>query len=129
MRAASERTISERITSKSAGCILTVAIEDRYRTLMSRTRVPQPTLRGLEAAYCFFMRPLPRHCVQGFAAGYPETAKLSEVQLQLNETSLSQLRSDHETGHLEHKIANASKYSDPRSGLPGDAAQQVVVPS
>ena len=32
-----------------------------------------------------------------------------EVLLQLNETSLSQLRRDHETGHLEHKIANASK--------------------
>jgi hypothetical protein len=46
---------------------------------------------------------------QNFAAGYPETEKLSEVLLQLNETSLSQLRRDHETGHLEHKIANASK--------------------
>ena len=31
---------------------------------------------------------------QGFAAGYPETEKLSEVLLQLNETSLSQLRRD-----------------------------------
>jgi hypothetical protein len=37
------------------------------------------------------------------------TEKLSEVLLQLNETSLSQLRRDHETGHLEHKIARASK--------------------
>jgi hypothetical protein len=46
---------------------------------------------------------------QSFAAGYPETEKLSEVLLKLNETSLSQLRRDHETGHLEHKIANASK--------------------
>jgi len=46
---------------------------------------------------------------QGFAAGYPETAKLREVMLQLNETSLSQLRRDHETDHLEHKIAQASK--------------------
>ena len=46
---------------------------------------------------------------QSFAAGYPETEKLSEVMLQLNETSLSQLRRDHETGHLDHKIANASK--------------------
>jgi hypothetical protein len=46
---------------------------------------------------------------QGFAAGYPETEKLSEVLLQLNETTLSQLRRDHETGHLEHKIAKASK--------------------
>jgi len=46
---------------------------------------------------------------QGFAAGYPETAKLSEVLLQLNETSLGQLRRDHETDHLEHKIARASK--------------------
>jgi hypothetical protein len=46
---------------------------------------------------------------QGFAAGYPASEKLSEVLLQLNETSLSQLRRDHETGHLEHKIAHASK--------------------
>jgi hypothetical protein len=46
---------------------------------------------------------------QSFAAGYPETEKLSEVMLKLNETSLSQLRRDLETGHLEHKIANASK--------------------
>ena len=45
---------------------------------------------------------------QGFAAGYPETQQLSEVLLHLNETSLSQLRRDHETGHLEHKIAHAS---------------------
>jgi hypothetical protein len=35
--------------------------------------------------------------------------KLSEVLLKLNETSLSQLRRDHETGHLGHKIAGASK--------------------
>jgi hypothetical protein len=46
---------------------------------------------------------------QSFAAGYPETEKLSEVLLKLSETSLSQLRRDHETGHLEHKIATASK--------------------
>jgi len=46
---------------------------------------------------------------QSFAAGYPETEKLREVLLKLNETSLSQLRRDHETGHLEHKIAGASK--------------------
>jgi hypothetical protein len=46
---------------------------------------------------------------RGFAAGYPDTETLGEVLLQLNETSLSQLRRDHDTGHLEHKIANASK--------------------
>jgi hypothetical protein len=46
---------------------------------------------------------------QGFAAGYPQTERLSEVLHQLNETSLSQLRRDHETGHLEHKIAKASE--------------------
>ena len=44
---------------------------------------------------------------QGFAAGYPPTEKLSDVLAYLNETSLSQLRRDHETGHLEHKIAHA----------------------
>jgi len=44
-----------------------------------------------------------------FAAGYPASEKLSEILSRLNETSLSQLRRDHETGHLEHKIANASK--------------------
>ena len=46
---------------------------------------------------------------QGFAAGYPETAQLSEVMPQLNETSLSQLRRDHETHHLKHKIAHVSE--------------------
>jgi hypothetical protein len=55
------------------------------------------------------VRALRKIYVQGFAAGYPETEKLSEVLLQLNETALSQLRRDHETGHLENKIANASK--------------------
>ena len=43
---------------------------------------------------------------RGFDA---ETATLSEVLLQLNETSLSQLRRDHETEHLEHKIAHVSE--------------------
>jgi hypothetical protein len=46
---------------------------------------------------------------QSFAAGYPETVKLSEVLHQLNETSLSQLQRDHKTGHLDHKVAQASK--------------------
>jgi hypothetical protein len=46
---------------------------------------------------------------QGFAAGYPPTETLSGVLGQLNETSLSQLRRDYETGHIEHKIAKALK--------------------
>jgi len=46
---------------------------------------------------------------QSIACGYPENEKLSEVLMKLNETSLCQIRRDHETGHLEHKIANASK--------------------
>jgi hypothetical protein len=46
---------------------------------------------------------------QSFAAGHPETRTLSEVLLKLNETSSSQLRRDHETGHLKHKLAKASK--------------------
>jgi hypothetical protein len=45
----------------------------------------------------------------GFAAGWPATDKLSDVLAQLNETSLSQLRRDHETGHLAHKIDHAPK--------------------
>jgi hypothetical protein len=43
---------------------------------------------------------------QSFAASYAETDKLSEVLAKLNETSLSQLRRDHETGHLDRKIVN-----------------------
>jgi hypothetical protein len=54
------------------------------------------------------IRTLRRVYGQTFAAGYPETEKLSEVLLKLNETSLSQLRRDYETGHLEHKITKAS---------------------
>jgi hypothetical protein len=46
---------------------------------------------------------------RGFAAGYPDTTMLSEVLPQLNETSLAQLRRDHDTGHLGHKIGKASK--------------------
>ena len=46
---------------------------------------------------------------KSFAAGYPEATKLSDVLMQLNETSLSQLRSDHGTGHLDHKLKEASK--------------------
>ena len=46
---------------------------------------------------------------QSFAAGYPDTEKLREALLKLNETSLSQLRRDYATGHLEHKITKASK--------------------
>jgi len=46
---------------------------------------------------------------RSFAAGYPDTEKLSDVLINLNETSLSQLRRDHQTGHLGHKIAVASK--------------------
>ena len=46
---------------------------------------------------------------RGFAAGYPDAEMLSAVLPNLNETALSQLRRDHETGHLGHKIANASK--------------------
>jgi hypothetical protein len=46
---------------------------------------------------------------QSFAAGHPETAQLSEVLHKLNETSLSQLRRDHATGHLTKKIAKGSK--------------------
>ena len=48
-------------------------------------------------------------CGQRFAAGDSDTEKLREVLLELNETPLSQLRRDHETGHLEHKITKASK--------------------
>ena len=44
---------------------------------------------------------------QGFAAGYPATEQLGDIMLHLNETSLSQLRRDHKTGHLDHKITNA----------------------
>jgi hypothetical protein len=46
---------------------------------------------------------------RGFAAGYPDTEQLSAVLPNLNETALGQLRRDHQTGHLEHKIAVASK--------------------
>lgn len=46
---------------------------------------------------------------RSFAAGYPDTTALSEVLHQLNETSLSQLRRDHDTGHLAHKIDHAAK--------------------
>jgi hypothetical protein len=45
----------------------------------------------------------------GFAAGYPPTDKLSDVMQYLNETALGQLRRDHDTGHLAHKIDHVPK--------------------
>jgi hypothetical protein len=44
-----------------------------------------------------------------FAAGQPETAKLSDVLQNLNDTSLGQLIHDHKNGHLEKKIKRAEK--------------------
>jgi hypothetical protein len=44
-----------------------------------------------------------------FAAGHPETAKLSDVLHSLNDTSLGQLIHDHKNGHLEKKIKQAEK--------------------
>ena len=46
---------------------------------------------------------------QGFATEYPDTAQLSEVMPQLNATSPSQLRRDHETHQLRHKIAHVAE--------------------
>jgi hypothetical protein len=43
-----------------------------------------------------------------FAAGHADTLTLNEVMLKLNETSLNQLRRDHETGHLKKKISKAA---------------------
>ena len=42
-----------------------------------------------------------------FAAGQPDTAKLADVLVQLNETSLSQLVHDHRNGKLEKKVRQA----------------------
>jgi hypothetical protein len=44
-----------------------------------------------------------------FAAGQLETAKLSDVLQQLNDTSLGQLIHDHKNGHLEKRIKGAEK--------------------
>jgi hypothetical protein len=44
-----------------------------------------------------------------FAAGQPETAKLSDVLQSLNDTSLGQLIHDQKNGHLEKKIKRAEK--------------------
>jgi hypothetical protein len=43
-----------------------------------------------------------------FAAGQPDTAKLSDVLVNLNETSLSQLIHDHHNGKLEKKVRKAA---------------------
>ena len=75
----------------------------------SRQSPPQQGWRNQPQARKHLIGTLRKVYGQGFAAGYPEAEKLSEVLLQLNQTSVSQLRRDHETGHLEHKIANAAK--------------------
>ena len=43
-----------------------------------------------------------------FAAGQPDSAKLSDILEQLNETSLSQLVHDHRNGKLEKKVRQAA---------------------
>lgn len=43
-----------------------------------------------------------------FAAGHPDTLTLAEVVAKLNDTSLNQLRRDHETGHLKKKLSKAA---------------------
>jgi hypothetical protein len=55
---------------------------------------------------------------QSFAAGYSETEKLSEVLLQLNETSLSQLRRDHETGHFVIRSPKPQSEAPPSPLIP-----------
>lgn len=40
-----------------------------------------------------------------FAAGHPDSAELNVVLVKLNETSLSQLRRDYATKHLDKKIS------------------------
>jgi hypothetical protein len=42
-----------------------------------------------------------------FAAGHDDAVTLAHVIPTLNETSLSQLRRDHETGHLKKKLSKA----------------------
>jgi hypothetical protein len=101
-------SFSERLTHISA--LTEIAPASANSPRLRRSGVTQPN--GDSSAPS---AKVPMNCVdakvygRNFAAGYPETEKLSEVLLELNETSLSQLRRDHETGHLEHKIANASK--------------------
>jgi hypothetical protein len=43
-----------------------------------------------------------------FAAGEPESAKLSDVLAKLHEISLTQLVQDHGAGHLEDKVRKAA---------------------
>jgi hypothetical protein len=64
-----------------------VVINDKYGS------VPLGTLRKVYGRY--------------FAAGHDDAASLASVIPHLNETSLSQLRRDHETGHLKKKLAKA----------------------
>jgi hypothetical protein len=72
-------------------------------------RHPQLGWRNQRQTRNTLVRTLRKAYGQGFVAGYPETAQLSEVMLQLKETSLSQLRRDHETHHLKLKIAHVSE--------------------
>jgi hypothetical protein len=43
-----------------------------------------------------------------FAAGEPESAKLSDVLARLDETSFTQLVQDHASGHFNDKIRKAA---------------------
>jgi hypothetical protein len=66
---------------------------------------------------------------QAFAAGHADSARLSDVLISLNETSLSQLRRDHEAGDLAEKVsrlATVSKSLDPKLVKPQYNAEMVA---
>jgi hypothetical protein len=45
----------------------------------------------------------------GFAPGFPDSAKLSDIPHKLDEPSLSQMHRDHDGGHLDLKIGQQPK--------------------
>ena len=82
-----------------------------FRSRMTRCRRAASSM--LSPASCKSCRPPDQGIRLGVAEESPGSGQLPQTGpprlLQLNATSLSQLRRDHETGHLAHKIANASK--------------------
>jgi len=81
------------------------------RELHQRPNVNQKRCRRLHGCRhdSNFGEPIQNQFASSSRGLYPSPEMLSEVLFQLSETSLRQLRRDRETGHLEHKIGNASK--------------------
>ena len=95
-----------KLSAPIAGQVVTSRLSDRLAGLDERHRYAAGQISNKHGNT--LVGTLRKIYGRNFAGGQPDTATLSEVLLKLNDTTLSQLKRDHETGHLDKKIAKAS---------------------